>query len=169
MSLDLNTLKDQIQSVLEAANTTTAAVDLSSGIANSKRVLTIKKINPDLIPSDLTIMPLVTVYLDSKTVTPQTIAKNQATGKRMGELDFKIMGIVYNDNHSTDDEDPAQEDIEHLMENIEQIFRNNPTFSGTIALTSMPTEVQYFSGAFRENEQTHIRGGLMTLNVKTFY
>lgn len=166
MSLNLVNIKEQIQTLLEAANTTTASpVDLSANL--TRRIQSIKKLNPDKIPSQITQWPLVTVYTSAKDVFHATISVNQKTGKRKGEVEIKVMGLVYNDNSNHKDTDPADDDIEYLMENIEETLRASYTLNGAV-VTSMPERVEFFPG-FQEEEKTHVRAGILTLKATAFY
>lgn len=162
-------IKESIQTILEAANTTTASTYLSDNLANSVKVKTIKKINPDKIPTQLSLYPLVTIYTEGRDVEHATISRNQSTGKRKTEIDFKVMGLVFNNNISVNDEDPADEDIEYLMDNIEQIIRDTPKFNNSSVQTSIPESIEYHRGRFLEDERTHLRAGILTLKVTAFY
>lgn len=173
--MNLYSIKESIQTVLANANTTTASpVDLSANLwgadtETSRRVQTIRKVNPDKIPTQANLFPFVTVFVEGKEISQRTIAGSQAQGKRMAEVDFKVMGVVFNDNLVNQDEDPADNDIEYLMENIEHICRSNPTFGNSLVITSMTESVEYYRGQLIENQNTHVRAGVLTLRVKTDY
>ena len=164
MSLDLNDFKEQIQSIFQTANTTTAATDLSTGLGT--RVQRIMKINPARIPIQASLYPCVTIYIESKSIEMATIAINQTNAKRRADIDFKIGGIVWNSTNNDPEVDPSDDDCESLMENIEQIMRSNPTIAG-LATWSYPTNVTYH--ALRVDEETHLRAGLMNYRATVFY
>lgn len=164
MAIDLNNFKEQIQSILDAANTLTAQQDLSSGLAD--RVQKVLKVNPARIPIQASFYPCVTCYIDRKVVQNDGIAKDQLTAKRRARVTLKIVGAVWNSTISADDEDPADEDCESLMENIEQILRANPTIAG-VATWSFPTDVTYHNVAIEED--THLRAGILSLEASIFY
>jgi hypothetical protein len=63
--VDLNGIKTQIKVLLDSENTTGASIiDLSSGLANSKRVQKILKVNPEMIVPQASFFPLVTCYIE---------------------------------------------------------------------------------------------------------
>lgn len=166
-TFDLNNLTENIQTILETQNTTTASpVDLSANLTD--RIKTISKYNPDKLPTQTTLYPLVTCWVDGKSVEHATIAKNQATGKRKAEIDVKIAGLIFNPNISTVDEDPADEDCTFLMENIELILRNYPTLGGGGVITSIPDGVNYYRD-YLDDQQTHVRAGVIDLKVTAYY
>lgn len=162
--LDLNTLKENIQTLLEVANTTTASVDLSYGL--QKRIEKVLKVNPTRIPIQTTHLNFVTVYIASKDIEQKTIAMTQLDGARRAEIDVKIIGAVWNNIYTNKDVDEADDDCESLMENIEQILRASPTLSN-FALWSFPTSVTYHSS--NVDEGTNLRAGVLTLKVSAFY
>lgn len=164
MSIDLNNLKEQIQTIFEAANTTTASRDLSNGI--SKRVQKVLKINPARIPVQASWYPFVTTYIESKDVELVDFAKDQLTAKRKSIVELKVIGAVWNSSISDAASDPADEDCEDLMENIEEILRANPTIAGT-CLWSYPTGVTYHNVGL--DEGVHIRAGILNLEATIFY
>lgn len=164
--INLNTLKENIQTVLEAANTTTASVFLSNGMA--RRVQKVAKLNPGFVPSQATWYPLVTVFIDSKTTEEITIARTQLTGKRRANVDVHIAGMVWNSNvlKGTEDTDPADNDCELLMENIEEILRADPTMTN-VCTWSHPIGVTFHTLPYAE--QTHLRAGLLKYRAVYFY
>ena len=164
MSVDINNLKEQIQSIFETANTTTASRDLSSGLET--RVQRILKVNPARIPVQSSWHPYVTIYTDSKDIEPSDIAISQANAKRRADIDLKIVGVVWNSTVSDEELDPADEDCEDLMENIEEILRANPTIAGTVTW-AFPSTVDYHGATL--DEDTHLRAGVMTLKATIFY
>lgn len=179
MALDLNSIKEQIQSVFQAANTTTASRDLSSGLTN--RVQRVLKVNPYIIPVQADWYPFVTSYIDSKLVTLLDVCQNQMMAKRTGEISVKVVGAVWNNNLSDPEVDAADEDCEDLMENIEEILRANPTLGGSVIGTavvgssligptiawSYPSRVSYHN--FPLAEGVHVRVGMLDLIIVTQY
>jgi hypothetical protein len=164
MSIDLNNLKEQIQGIFETANTTTASRDLSSGLET--RVQRVLKVNPSRIPIQASWYPFVTIFIDNKTVVQDGMVKDQQTAKRKAKIDVKIIGAVWNSTISDDETDPADEDCEDLMENIEEILRANSTLAG-VTTWSFPTNVTYHSADL--DEDTHIRAGILNLEATIFY
>ena len=165
MTLDLNNIKTQIKSILDTANTTTASpVDLSANLTT--RIQQVFKTNIERIPIQASLYPAVTIFFDSKSIEPATIVKDQRTALRKAEVDVKIVGLTWNPNFETVTEDPADEDLENLMENIEEILRNNSTIN-SLCSWSMPTDITYHSGTF--DEETHLRAGIMNYKLSIFY
>lgn len=164
MSVDLNNLKEQIQSIFQTANTTTATRDLSNGLES--RVQAVLKVNPSRIPIQANWYPFVTCYIESKEIELVTIAKDQLTAKRRCQVDVKIVGAVWNSSISDAEVDPADEDCEDLMENIEEVLRANPTLGG-VATWSYPTGVSYHNVGL--DEGVHIRAGILNLKTDIFY
>lgn len=164
---DLNGIKEAIQNILIAANTTTASpIDLSSGLLNNKRVKKILKVNPEMIIPQASFFPLVTCYVDGKEMQRDDIAQNQLNVKRRATVDLKIVASVWNNNIVSVDEDPADEDINYLMENIELILRSDHTLNNTVNW-QRPLDVKYYTSAI--NTQNHIRTGILSLQCNVFY
>jgi len=162
--INLNNLKEQIQTILQNANTTTASTDLSNGLET--RVQRVLKINPSRIPVQATWYPFVTTYISKKDIELTQFGVNQIGPQRKSTVDVKVIGAVWNSSITDEEVDPADEDIEDLMENIEQIMRANPTIEA-VATWSYPTEVTYHNVTL--DEGTHIRYGIMTLMVTVFH
>ena len=162
--IDLNDLKEKIQTIFETANTTTASQDLSSGLES--RVKRVLKVNPSLIPIQASWYPFVTVYTSHKDINSEGFGKDQLSVKRRAVLDLKVIGAVWNSTITNNEEDPADDDCESIMENIEQILRANPTLGG-VATWSKPLSVSYHNASL--DEETHIRAGIMSLEATVFY
>jgi hypothetical protein len=163
--VDIANIKETVRSVLDTANTTTASpLDLSSGLTN--RIRSVMKLNPELIKVDAEVFPYVTIFTSKKSIRPQTIAGSQQGGKRRADLTFTVMGVVWNDYSSSITVDPADTDVEKLMENIEDVLRSNDNLAG-YASWQIPTDVTYHSAPF--DEDTHLRIGIMDLQVTVFY
>lgn len=162
--IDLNNLKTQITSIFDAANTTTATQDLSEGMET--RVQRVLRVNPERIPIQADWHPFVTVWIESKELNPEDFAVNQTTAKRRGEVAVKIAGCVWNSSISDEEDDPADDDCEKLMENLEEVLRANPTLNG-LALWSFPTRVTYHNRQIEEG--VHIRAGILHLVATVFY
>lgn len=164
MSINLNTIKTQIKSVLDTANTTTASVDLSSGLETRvQRVLTV---NPGRIPVQSSWYPFVSIFIDSKNLEMKDIAINQINAKRRADINIKIVGAVWNSTVTDETKDPADDDCEKLMEQIEEIIRRNPTIDSNL-LYSFPTDVTYHSANL--DEESHLRIGILNLRGTIYY
>jgi hypothetical protein len=163
--IDISSIKENIRSVLNDANTTTGSpIDLSGNL--STRVKSVLKLNPEAIQLDVNVFPYVTVFTSKKDIQNKTIARDQATGKKLGTFTFTIVGCVWNDATTDYRSDAADEDVEKLMENVEQILRANTTLNGNCNW-QFPTGVTYHSG--RLSEGAHVRVGIMDLQVTVYY
>ncbi len=167
MALPLNQIKENIQTIFETANTTTAAFDLSTGM--SQRVAKILKLNVTRMPVQASYYPFVSVFYEGKSIETATIAQTQQAGRRRAALTFNIVGAVFVDTFGVPDEDPADEDLENLMENVEEILRSNTKLNDTSGsvIWSVPTEVEYATGELEE--ETIVRVGTLTLEATVFY
>ncbi len=164
---DLNGIKDAIKSILTDANTTTASpIDLSANLLNSKRVNKILSIHPEMIKPQASFFPLVTCYIEEKPVISQDIAKTQLDAQRRARVEAKIVGSVWNNNFTTVDKDPADVDINYLMENIELIMRGNYNLNGTVQW-QRAGGCKYYTTLL--SEQTHLRSGILTLECEIYY
>lgn len=163
---DLNGLKDKLQSVLQTANTTTASTDLSDGL--DSRVRFISKKNPDMVFTQATHHPSIHIYPDNKDITSVDIVKDQTSARRGGVYNMNIMGIYQDFNTENNDEDKAMKNLIAMMENVEQIYREDPTLGGTTGVRyQQPTGVQY--GLAGYDEEAYFRVGVLSLQVKIFY
>lgn len=164
-TIDLNQLKTTIKDILDTANTTTASpADLSTNL--NERVQTVMTLNPEKIEIQGSLFPFVTVYADRKTIDLQSTLVDQSTARRKAELDLNIVGAVWEDNTTDVTTDPADDQLENLMENIELILRSNETIRG-LAKWSKPLDVSYHTLAL--DEETHFRAGLMNYQLTIFY
>lgn len=163
--IDLNDILEQLQTVFQTANTTTASpIDLSSSM--NARVQTIAKVHPEKIPLQASLFPFITCFITGKNTSDQTIGKSQANIKRKAVIDIEVICAVWNDKYASADEDPADKDIHYLMENAELVLRSSETLNAS-TLWQVPTRVSYFSSSL--DETTHLRAGVMSLQATLFY
>lgn len=163
--IDLIGIKSAIKTILSDANTTSAyPVYLSNNL--SKKVQSFYTINPELIPTQGTVWPYVTTYIGSKAIVSDDIAKTQLDTKRKSELEIFIIAGLYNSSYADKTKDPADDDINTLMENIELIMRSNYNLNAKVSWQK-PTRIEYYSGKL--NEQAHVRFGILTLRAVVFY
>lgn len=164
--INISQLKTDIKEIFDAANTTTASpVDLSNGL--SQRVKNVFKINPEKLPIQASLFPAVTMFVDGKDITQDGIALNQVNARRRGEVDLKIMASVWQDSYTNVSTDDSDEEIEQLMENIEQILRNNPTLGNSQVNWALPSDVTYHTGIL--SEEAHMRAGVLSLRINIYY
>lgn len=162
---DLNAIKENIRYVLDQANTTTASpVDLSANL--TQRVQKVLKVNPLMIPMQTSFYPMVTCYISSKSMEQADMSKNQLLGRKKATISVEVVGAVLNENFVRDTEDPADEDINYLMENIELTLRAYPDFAGKVKW-QISRDVDYYSEPL--DEQTHLRAGILRLEGTVFY
>jgi hypothetical protein len=164
--INIPNLKEQIRYVLDQNNTTTSTIlDLSASM--SKRVQKIATINPEKIPIQGSMFPNICISTDQKSIDQRTIAKNQVDGKRRATVSFLVTGQVWNQNFGSNVfNDPADDDLEKMMENAEKILRHYADLAGT-ATWQFPSSVTYHSANI--DEQTHLRVAFMNLEVTLYY
>lgn len=163
--VDLNGIKTQLKSIFDTANTTTASpIDLSSGM--TRRVQKVLKVHPEMIIPQASYFPFVTCYIKSKSMEQKTISSTQANANKAGEIEVHVVGAVFNNNVTASTEDPADEDVNHLMENIELILRSNATINSK-ALWQHTDSVEYYSA--RLDLKNHVRFGVMKLTATVYY
>jgi len=165
-TINIPNIKEQIRFALDTNNTTTSSVlDLSASM--SKRVQKVLTLNPENIRPQASLFPAVCIYTDSKTVTPVTMAKDQINGKRVGKIKIQLVGMVWNDNFASNVfNDPADDDIERLMENTEKVLRHYHDLDSVVKW-QIPTDVTYHSASF--DEQTHFRVAFLDMEITVFY
>lgn len=165
-TVPLNEIKEQIRYALFVNNTSTGAPTQNLSENMSRPVGQILKINPEKIPMSSNIMPCVTVFIDSKETSPNTINRDGLNGKRRAEVNLKVVGIV-DEPYTTDlKEDPADEDLEILMENIERVLRGYDSLSNNVRW-QFPTAVSYHSAGW--DEQAHYRAAIMDIKATVDY
>ena len=166
-TVPMNELKEQVRYALATNNTSTGAPtqNLSEGL--SRKVKSVLKINPDRFgaPDDNAI-PAVTVFTDSKEIEQVTIATNQLIGKRRATVNLKVMGMTWEPHTNNLKTDPADEECEKLMENIERVIRAYDTLGDNVRW-HIPTNVTYHS--FTNSEETHFRAGILDLQATLYY
>lgn len=166
-TVPINVIREQIRFALALNNTTTGSPvqDLSANMSN--RVVDVYKLNPEVIPLLGNAIPAVTIYTDRKNIEATGIVKNQANGKRLATVGFQIAGMVWSPNFKDDPTiDPADQDLEYLMENIERVLRGYDSLGNNVSW-QFPNSVEYHSAAF--DEDAHLRIGLMDLTAKVYY
>lgn len=161
----LHDIKENIRYILDQANTTTASpVYLSNGLVNP--VNKILKVNPEMIRPQASFFPLVTCYITDKPIVSTDIAKSQLNHKRRAKVNVNIVGSIWNNNMVLATEDPADEDINYLMENIELTLRAYYNLNGVVNWQTAK-ECTYYTTAL--DEQTHLRSGILKIECDVFY
>jgi len=163
--IDLNGLKTAIKSILDTANTTTGSpIDLSKSLNN--RIQQVLKVHPGRISIQASFYPYITMFIDDKSIELTTIAVNQVKARRTADVEINIVGAVSENIITNVNADDADEEIEVLMENIEEIMRSNDTVNGTVKWAK-PGRVNYHGAAF--DEESIIRAATMTFNATVEY
>jgi len=166
-AIDINNIKTQIKSILEAANTTTASQDLSSGL--SKRVQRVLKVHPARIPIEAVSIPWVTIFTDAKEVDIDLIghgSNSRVNTTRKAEVFINIVGAVMNPIFTDIENDLASEEVEDLMENIEHILRANFNLNSSVQY-HYPVRTDFFEDIYEE--ETLFRAGVLEISCKIFY
>ena len=171
MALNLFEIKSAFQSIMSAANTTTADYDLSTGMraAPGRPVQKVLTVNPDVIPVQASMFPFVTIFNGSKSVELATMAGDQVRGKRMADLRFHVLGAVWCGQTTRTTDDRSEEQVGYLMENVEEVLRRNFKLNGTV-LWSKPESIGYYTSILKNQEQdAQLRFGAMSLLCKINY
>ncbi len=164
-TVNIGQLKQNVATILEAANTTTGSpIDLSANLAT--RVNTINRYNPEVMRLDHSRLPAICIYTDRKDPELDDIARNMATGKRRAKLTLRIAGLVWSTDFSDASTDPADDELEILMENIERVLRSEDTLFGQCRW-HVPKGITYHTAPF--DEETAFRVGLMDLEIDLQY
>ncbi len=163
--VDLNGIKANIKTLLDTANTQGATpVDLSNNL--TQRVKKVLTVNPEFIPPQNSFFPFVTAYITGKSIISDDIAKDQLNTKRKAELSIEIVGGVFNQNVTDKLKDPADTDINYLMENVELVLRSDYNLGSKIKWQK-PNDVQYYTHPF--DARNHIRFGIMKITAIVYY
>lgn len=164
MSLDIGSIKTAFKTALDSFNTTTAAYDLSTGL--SKRVKNIFTVKPNTENMNASVLPAITIWTERKNVDMAGICKDQLNAKRKATITFNIAGVMWNSNFTNAATDNADNDIEKLMENIEEVLRRNDKLGNTV-LWQHPTDITYHDLARSEVE--HYRIGIANITCVVIY
>lgn len=162
-ALNLTGIKNGIKSVLDTANDALATYDLSTSM--NRRVQQIITYSPLSIAPQASYYPLVAIEVDTKNISHQAIAKNQANAKRRADVIFNIYGITWEPITTNISKDAADDQVEQLMENIEVILRADYTLNSTVDYY-IPLNVRYHSAM---DEETHYRAGIYQLQASVYY
>lgn len=162
----LGEIKEQIRYVLAVNNTSSGApsADLSDGL--TRRVRQILTVNPQKIPLLDNVLPALSVYTDSKLPSPASIALNGLSGKRKAEVTLNVVGMVWEPFTTDLKADPADNELEKLMENAERILRAYDRLSNNVQW-HFPTGVTYHSIGY--DERAHYRGAIMSIQATVYY
>jgi hypothetical protein len=164
LALDIVGIKTAFKTVLDGANSAGAAYDLSMSLTSRVANVLTRSMNSEMFNAD--VLPCVSIYTDKKKVDISGICSTQLLSKRQATVSFQIAGVVWNSNFDSIDKDNANDDIEKLMENIEEVLRRSDTLGGTVQRHAV-TNVTYHDWA--RSEQEHYRVGILDVDVVKFY
>lgn len=164
MTLDIVAIKNAFKAVLDAANTSTAAYDLSTSLTADVKTISTKSPNSYMFGADM--LPAVAIWNDRKKVDMAGIVKDQITAKRKATITLNIAGVIWNNNYTSVNTDSSDNEIEKLMENIEEVIRRNPSINGTV-LWQHPTDVTYHDLTLSEEQNYKV--GIMTVECAQLY
>lgn len=165
--ISIDTIKTNIKSILDLANTTTGSpIDLSAGLA--KRVQKVLKIHPGRISVQPSHYPYISMYVPRIDIEQITIGNrgNQATAMRQALVTVDVVAACYEPFFTDFDEDQGSENVERLMQNIEEVLRSNHNLNYTSTAWIKPVSHE-FVDTF--SEEAHLRAGIMTLQFKVHY
>lgn len=162
--VDLGNIKDQIKVLLDERNTTTSNIDLSANM--NKRVQKVLTVNPARIPIQASWYPYVTSYVEAKDIVEDQITDNQQTSKRLGTVEVKVVGATWHSIISNIGDDPADDDLELLMANIETILANDYELNSSVTW-AIPTGVTFHNLSL--DEGVHVRAGILSFNCMVVY
>lgn len=165
--ININTIKTNIKSILDAANTTTGTpIYLSNGL--NTKVQKVLKIHPGRIPIQPSFYPYITMNIPRIDITLQTMGNrgSQATALRQGNMNLDIIGCCYEPLFTDLTEDQGQENVELLMQNIEEILRSNPTLDFTSSSWIIPISHEFVDAL---SEEAQLRAGIFSIQFKVHY
>ncbi len=166
--VSFDTIKTNIKSILDAANTTTGSpIDLSAGL--NTRVARVLKVHPARIPIQPSHFPYVTMYLNRVDIDQVTLGHkgSQASALRKADVFIDIVGCCYEPFFTDINEDQGDENVERLMQNIEEVLRTTPNLNYTSTAWMTPVSHQFADTTF--GEEAHLRAGIFTINFKVHY
>lgn len=153
-----------LYNVINNANTTTASVDLSSGL--DSRVKRIAMADPGVVNLRNYEFPAVFVTISNKTEEFEGIGgTGSARELKSAEVNFQVVGM-YKKYGATTTNDALLNDVYKLADNIESVIREEYTASGTASWIGV--ESTDFIGPF-EGEGTLVKGVLISVKGKYYF
>lgn len=168
---DVDGIQDFLKSTFIANNAAdqmaTPAPDYYLSTGMTKPVKQFFTVRPENIKPQANVMPCISVHYEGKIPVSSGIAINQKIAKRRCEASFVITAMIWNQNFSANiQDDPADRDMQKLMENIEELLRSHPTLGGR-CLWQIPGQVSIHDANM--SEKTHFSVAFMELKVTAFY
>lgn len=164
MAFDYATKVTALYNVLNNVNTTTAAVDLSSGL--DERIKRIAIADPAVVNLRNYEFPAIFIKIDDKDEDFEGIGgTGSARELKSANVNFQVVGL-YKKYGATTTNDALLSDVYKLADNIETAIRNEYTLSNT-ASWCQPIKTD-FIGPF-EGEGTLIKGVMITVKAKYYF
>jgi len=150
--------------VLDDANTTTAALDLSTGL--DERIKKVAMADPSAVNLRNYEFPAVFVTLDNKSEAFEGIGGTGAARElKSADVNFQIVGL-YKKYGATTTNDALLADVYKLADNIESVIREQYTASGTASWIGVDNTD--FIGPF-EGEGVMVKGVMITVKGKYYF
>lgn len=164
MPFDYEANLTAVSNVLTNSNTTTSTVDLSSGLTT--RVRNIFRNDPGTVSVKLNDYPCLFVRIFSK---DEEFASLGVTGpnnnRKFATCRYDVIGLYHKDGSHTAHSSVLTE-IYRLAENIEGVFQQELTLSGT-ALWCQPIRSEFF-GPF-QSEGQFVKGVVVQLDARYLF
>lgn len=163
MATDYKTIIDNIKSILEDANTTTADYYLSKNM--DSKVQLVSKRNPMFIAEQPSHFPAICLQLNQDDKSFQEIGRS--TNPKQAEIEFNIVGMIwYNMLDSNNPaNDPADDEIHYFAENTEEVLRKNANLNNNV-LYSFAENISFYEDL---DEQSYFRTFVMRYKARKFY
>lgn len=159
--------KDKVEAVVNAlndANTTTATVDLSSKLTS--RVKNVFMNDPSVVSVRADSYPCIFVRISSKDEEFASLGTTGPSGNlKHAATVFDLIGLYHKEGASSSHSTVLNE-IYQLAENIEGVFQEELTLSGT-SLFCNPRRTEFF-GPF-QSEGVWVKGVLIELEAKYLF
>lgn len=139
---------DAIVGLLNAANTTTADAYLSSGLSTSVQM--VRDDDPEIVNLAKLKLPAVFVRISDKESAAASLGRTGPTGnRREATISWDIIGIIQKQG-VLNTQKSLLRSVYQLAQNIEAVFENNQTMSGT-ALWCDPSATTFSEPISRES------------------
>lgn len=164
MAFDYENNLEAVVNALTEYNTTTSEIDLSEGMTS--RVKTVFNNDPNFFGSRIDLLPAIFVWMDTAEEEFASLGHTGAGGnKKSKTVTYNVLGVYVKEGAVSSHEGVLQE-IYRLAENMEGVFQQELTLSGT-ALYCNPSSTQFLepgqmSGAW-------VKGVLMKLEARYLF
>jgi predicted transposase YbfD/YdcC len=164
MAFDYSSKLTALYNVLFNANTTTASVDLSSGL--DSRVKIVSKADVATVNLRSYEFPAVFIKIENKSEDFEGIGgTGSARELKSADLSFQVVGLYKKYGATTTNEDLLS-DVYKLADNIESVIREEYTLSNTVSWCQ--PESTDFIGPF-EGDGTLVKGAMISVKAKCYF